>query len=122
MHASDVEDADIDEIRVTSVGIDDFVAFGPVEKGESVVVVGNVAITAMVSYTHPDWDNAMYDSEDKVLIPFDSVSGETEVTIEAPFSMSLLVDDDGAIMDIEEFRFRDDRFAYVELHPQEDYR
>src|ERR1700741_475017 len=119
---SDVEDADIEESTVTDVVIEDFAAFAPLRKGESVVVVGAAIVTATVSFSHPDWDMAMYDSEDKVLIPFDTVSGEKDVELEVEFSMSLLTDDDGDIEQIEEFRFRKDNFLSVELRPSEDFR
>ncbi|MER8841177.1 hypothetical protein NKH86_20860 [Mesorhizobium sp. M0913] len=48
-----------------------------------------------MSYTHPDWDNPAYDSEDKRLIPFDDVAGETEVQFDVDVSMSILVDENG---------------------------
>jgi hypothetical protein len=80
---------------------------------KEVLVVGRVKINATVSYTHPDWDTAMYDSEDKVLIPFDSVTGETEVSVEANFSMTILVDERDNPIQIDEFGFTDDRFRWI---------
>src|ERR1700741_2184147 len=109
-------------LEVERPEIEDFAAFAPLRKGESVVVVGAAIVTATVSFSHPDWDMAMYDSEDKVLIPFDTVSGEKDVELEVEFSMSLLTDDDGDIEQIEEFRFRKDNFLSVELRPSEDFR
>ena len=61
----------------------------------------------------------MYDSEDKVLIPFEDVSGETEIILEAEFSMSILVDENGDPTEIEEFKFRNDKFVWVELNPDQ---
>jgi hypothetical protein len=49
---------------------------------------------------------AMYDSEDKVLIPWDDpVSGDKDVEIEADLSMSILTDDSGKAKQIEDIRF-----------------
>jgi hypothetical protein len=85
-------------------------------------VVARLVAKADVSYTHPDWDNASYDSEDKILIPRDEVSGETEVELQLNVSISILVDGDGEPAQIEELQFRNDDFIYVELHPYEDYK
>jgi hypothetical protein len=118
----DVEDSEIDETTVTEVDIEDVMAFRPTEKGDPILVVARLVAKADVSYTHPDWDNASYDSEDKILIPRDEVSGETEVELQLNVSISILVDGDGEPAQIEELQFRNDDFIYVELHPYEDYK
>ena len=118
----DVEDSEIDDTTVTEVNIKDVTAFQPTEKGDPILVVARLAAKAVVSYTHPDWDNASYDSEDKVLIPHDEVSGETEVELQLHVSMSILVDDDGEPAQIEELQFRNNDFIYVKLHAYEDYK
>ena len=122
LQVSDVEDAEIEESTVTEVELSELISFGSLEKGGSILVVGSAEVTVTVSYTHPNWDEAMYDSEDKVLIPFDDVSGETEVVLNADFSMSIAVDDDGEPAEIEEFQFRNSDFVYVELYPYETYK
>jgi hypothetical protein len=122
LQVSDVEDAEIEESTVTAVELTGLISFGSLEQGGSILVVGNAEITVTVSYTHPNWDEAMYDSEDKVLIPFDDVSGETEVVMNADFSMSITVDDNGEPAEIEEFQFRDSDFVYVELYSDEIYK
>ena len=119
---SDVAEAEIDEVTVTAVEVGDLTSFGSIAKGGDVLVIGGAEVTATVAYTHPDWDGAAWDSEDKVLMPFDSVSGETEVTFQVEFSMSILVDEGGDLAQIDEFRFRDGRFQDVELHPPDDPR
>jgi len=117
----DVADSEIDETSVNAVGVNKITAFKPIAKGDPILVVGQLDVLALVSYTHPDWDNASYDSEDKVLIPFGDVSGETEVNLQVDFSMSLLVDDEGEPEQIDELRFSNDKFVYVELHPNDAY-
>ncbi|KJS15550.1 MAG: hypothetical protein VR78_08815 [Hoeflea sp. BRH_c9] len=118
----DVEDSQIDETTVTEVDIEDVTAFRPMVKGDPILLVARLVAKANAYYTHPDWDNASYDSEDKVLIPRNEVSGETEVELQLDVSISILVDDDGEPAQIEELQFRNDDFIYVELHPYEDYK
>lgn len=117
LEAIDVEDAYIEETTVTEVELIELTSFGKVTTGSDILVIGTVRITADASYTHPDWSTAIYDSEDKVAIPFRDVSGETEIELEADFSMSILVDEDGEPTEIEEFRFRNDKFVWVTLDP-----
>lgn len=117
----DVEDSEIDEAKVTDIEIKDVISFGSIEADESILVIATVAITADVSYSHPDWDTAAYDSEDKVLIPFDDVSGETEVKFNADISISISVDDSGEPEKIEQLSFRNDRFIYITLHQWDHY-
>ena len=113
----DVEGAEIDESKVTEVEVEKLTAFKSPEEGDAILVVGQLAVKAIVSYTHPDWDQAIYDSEDEVLVPFDNVSGETEVDLAIDVSMSITLDENGKPYEIEELRFRNDEFAYVVLHP-----
>ncbi len=112
---TDVEDAQIEGLTVTSVALSEMTTFAPPKQGGTILVVGHVEIEAEASYTHPDWDHAAWDSEDKVLIPFDDVSGETEITISGDFSMTIDVDDDGSPADIEAFNFEGDDFLYVSI-------
>lgn len=118
---ADVEDAEIDETTVTDLTVHDLTAFKPAEEGGSFLVVGRLTVTANVSYTHPNWDEAMYDSEDKRLIPFENVSGETEVSFDVDVFVSISADEDGEPAEIEELRFRSSDFQYVELHPHDPY-
>ena len=113
----DVEDAEIYGITVTSVEPIDLISFGSFKNGGNILIVGTAEITAQVSYTHPDWETASYDSEDKRLIPFEYVDGETEVTLDVDFSMSITVDGDGEPVEIVEFRFRNDDFIFIDLYP-----
>ena len=57
----------------------------------------------------------MYDSEDKVLIPLDTVSGDKEVEFTVDFSMSILVDDKGEPSQIHEFSFAHKSFLWVDI-------
>lgn len=117
----DVEESEIDETTVTAVDVGALTSFGSIEEDGPILVVGQLTITANVSFTHPDWDNATYDSEDKRLIAFDDVTGETDVQFDVDVSMSILVDEDGKPEQIDELRFRNSDF-YFELHPLETYK
>lgn len=117
----DVEDSEIEEAHVTDVEVKELTSFGSTEKEGSILVVGLFSVMANVSYTHPNWDEAMYDSEDKRLIPFEDVSGESELSFDVDVSMSVAVDEDGHPEEIEELRFRNSDFQYVVLHPYDPY-
>ena len=112
----DVDESDIEETEVTDVEVIETTSFGSTEHGGPILIAGVLAVRATVQYTHPNWDNAMYDSEDKVLLPFESVTGKTEVGFEVDVSMSLAVGDDGYPERIDELSFRNDKFQYVELY------
>lgn len=123
LQISDVEDAEVDESTVKKVEFLDLVTYNAASGGGQILVVGRLKMEVDVSYTHPDWDTAMYDSEDKVYIPFDNVSGEKEVELEADFSMIILVDDEGKPEQIDHFSFSNDSFIWVSISPSdEDYR
>lgn len=120
LQSDDVMDAEIDEITVNSVAIQKLTAFKSIEKGGSILVVGTITAEALISFTHPNWDEAMYDSEDKVLIPFEDVSGETDIALSVDVAMSIAVDD-GDPDEIEAIRFRNGDFQYVTLYPPDMY-
>ena len=117
----DVMDSEIEETKVKAVTISRLSAFRSVEEGESIYSVVTLLVKADVSYSHPDWDTAMYDSEDKVLIPFDDVHGDTEVEFEVEASIFITVQEDGEFDQIDMLEFRGDDFQYVTLHPSHDY-
>ncbi len=81
------------------------------------LVIGTLKITALVEYEHPDWETAAYDSEDRILLPFDDISGETEVEFSAPFSMTIKCDEFGNPQNIEELRFQDVFWNIVDITP-----
>ncbi len=115
--ASDVEDANVEQDWVELETLHSFSAFGQIGEERSILVVAKAELKVGVSYTHPDWATAAYDSEDKVLIPvMEDVSGETDVRIDVDFSMTIAVDEDGKPAEIENVTFRNDRFLYIDLN------
>ena len=119
LQVSDIEDAEIDQSEALSVCIQHFVTYATAGKDDTVLVVGCMEAEVNVSYNHPDWDSATYDSEDKVLLPHHHISGEKEVTIEANFTMLIELDKSGKPTKINEFSFDDDSFIWVRLMPSE---
>jgi PIN domain len=112
----DVEDAEIDESTVEKVGFIDVRTFRAADEGKD-VLVGRIEMDVKISYHHPDWDSATYDSEDKVLIPHHTVEGQKNVEVEADFSMTLKVDQHGKPTSIANFSFNDDDFVWVSIAP-----
>jgi hypothetical protein len=112
----DVEDSEIDETNVIGVAIENVTAaFKPTTPGDPILVLARINATTFVNYSHPDWDNASYDSEDKVLIPWGTVSGQKEIDVEIDVALSISVDDDGNPAAIEGINFRNDKFVWVSL-------
>lgn len=65
--------------------------------------------------------DSSFSSEDKRLIPFEDIEGVTELTLDADFTMSLVVDEEGKPVEIDEFRFRNDKFQWIDLYPHDPY-
>jgi hypothetical protein len=122
LQVSDVEDAEIDEATVTNVELNRFTAFRSIQSGGNILVAGYAIVTADVSYTHPDWDTASWDSEDKIAIPWHDVSGETVVEFEVRFSMTVSVDESGKPLALDNLSFPGDSFVCLEIEPYETYK
>ena len=122
LQSSDVMDAEIDEVVVEGLEIGKVTAFKPLEENGSILVIAIIEARAAISYTHPNWDEAMYDSEDKVAIPFGNVSGETEIELVLNVALSVAVGEKGKPAAIEALRFRNADFQYVTLYPPDQYK
>jgi hypothetical protein len=68
-------------ITVENARLNDFRTFRTADKGKDILVVGRIEMDVKVSYHHPDWDTATYDSEDKVLLPHHTVEGEKNIDV-----------------------------------------
>ena len=98
----DVEDSEIHEISDTGISVLETIAFKSAEEGGSILVVGYLEVTATVHYTHPDWDTAIWDSEDNRTIVLHTVDGETETEFNIDVSISIAVNIDGDPVAIKE--------------------
>lgn len=112
---TDILDAEIDPIKVTEVSLSDLTSFGESGGDGRILLVGSAMVTIQCWFTHPDWDNASYDSEDKVLIVHDMAEGEVEIDAHIDFSMSLLTNSNQDVLQIDELQFLDESFIYVQL-------
>jgi hypothetical protein len=123
LQVDDVEDAEIYESTVEGVTFINLRTFRTAGEGKDILVVGRVEMDVKVSYSHPDWDTATYDSEDGVLLPHHTVGGEKNLDVEADFNMTLKVDQHGKPTSIAEFSFDDDKFIWVSIGPNDlDYK
>lgn len=119
LQVDDIEEAEIDEATVENVNFIDFRTFRTVGDGKDVLVVGRVVMDVHVSYHHPDWDTAVWDSEDRVAVPLHDVAGEKNIDVEANFNMTLKVDHLGKPTSIGQFAFDDDNFFWVSIAPND---
>lgn len=122
LEVADVPEAEIDEASVTQVQLADLITFRWTKDSGSILAVDTATVTAKVSYTHPDWDTASWDSDDKVAIPWREVSGETDVNFDVRFSMLVSVDKSANPVAVEELQFLDDDFVYVDIQQYETYK
>lgn len=122
LQVADIEDGEIDDSTVKRVEFLDLKTYDAAGADGQILVIGSLKMTVEVSFTHPDWDHSVYDSEDKVRLAFDTVSGEKEVELEASFAMTILVDDKKKPEQIDHFAFSNDNFIWVDLEEYEDYR
>lgn len=113
----DIRDSEIEEATVTDVRAVKLVSFGSTEKGGSILIVGCLQVRTGISYTHPDWDTAMYSDDDVLVwINDERVSGETEIGFNVDVSMSVAVDENNNPKSIEKLRFLNSDFQHIELH------
>ncbi len=77
LQVSDVDDGEIEDSTVEHVRFVDFRTFRTAGARKDILVVGRIEMDVKVSYHHPDWDTATYDSEDKLLLPHHTVEGDS---------------------------------------------
>ena len=118
----DVPDSEIERTIVTGVKAMELISFGSIEKGGSILVVGQFSVKVDISYTHPNWEKTMHYSEHEHFPPSGKVSGETEASFNVDVSMSVAVDENGNPKDIEELLFLSNDFQHVQLYSYGFYR
>lgn len=115
LQATDIIDAEIEPISATAIHYFDLTSFGETGDEGRLLVVGHALVSIHVWFSHPDWDTASYDSEDKILIPHGDVSGERILETEIKFFMTILTAEDGRFCQVEDLQFLDEDFLLVEL-------
>jgi len=105
-----VEDVTVSRLYRVSGQADQFIGFGCCEP------------KANVSFTAPDWDSAIWDSEDKVLIPLHSIEGEVEVEIQE-FAFSFLAEiRNGEVVIIDALELKEPWGLTTFLRDEDEYR
>jgi predicted nucleic acid-binding protein len=112
----DHEDGEVDSLRVVEVDIDDATSFSSVEAGGPVLLVGSATLKIEVEWSGPSWDSASYDSEDKVLIPWEGTGGNAETELNVSFSMSIRLNDDGVPDEIEDVSLSANSVIWIYVH------
>ncbi|PPT23352.1 hypothetical protein XarCFBP6771_02955 [Xanthomonas arboricola] len=120
--ATDVEDAEIIVLEVLAVNDLKVSALYRISAAEDTYIgFGKCTLSTNASYSHPDWDTAIWDSEDKVAIPLEKVDGEKEVEIDS-FSFSFLADiNDGVLNSIYDCEVKETWGLSATLHSLNDY-
>ena len=117
LEADDIEDAYVEITEISQLTLNVSNTFSTASKNGTVTIMGNAKISAAAYFSHPNWENAIWDSEDKVLRPFEEVSGDKEVEFSVEFSMSILVDDEGNLSEIDRVDIRNDSLS-ITLYPE----
>lgn len=96
---TDIEDAEVEFESLHWIELQELRTFAPISKGGDSLILGSVRARLEVSYSHPDWENAPYDSEDKKLMPLETIQGSASVECQIPFSMVIKIDPDGDVLE-----------------------
>ena len=93
--------------------------YAPLTKKGDAILLGQAEVIANFDICHPNWDEAMYDSEEKVLIPFESITGEIESNLTISFAMSVSIKK-GKLDAIEKVQFTNEsEFIYIDFYPSD---
>lgn len=122
LDADDVEDAEVELLELLRIeGLEVRSLYRIIEGENTYIGFGRCSAELEVSYSHPDWDNAMWDSEDKRLIPFETVEGKTNASTN-DFAFSFLVDmDGGKPVSVYDCEVREPWGVSLSLHPHDPY-
>jgi hypothetical protein len=122
LDAEDVEDAEIEFVKligVKSIEVKAMYRIG--EKEQSYIGFGKASADIEVRYSHPDWESAYWDGEDKVAIPHESVEGTSDVvTDDFLFSFLVQIEKDAA-PHVYNCEVREPWGITVTLYPQDHY-
>lgn len=116
---ADQEDGEIYDTDVLDVDFRDVRSYGQAYDGGDILIIGDASLRVLVAYTHPNWEDAIWDGEDRRLIPFEDVSGRGVIDVDVPFSMAIIVDEDNEPVAIDSIRFTNDDFQWVDLYPND---
>lgn len=122
IYSDDVEDGEIEVISVEEITLESIKVYRSTLEPNSYLVYAKVSCKAKALFNHPDWDNAIWDSEDKVLIPFDTVEGAAEVEFESePFTFTFIYDPEFDTAEVSNPQLRGSGYLSTSLYPREDF-
>ncbi|MFT3762287.1 MAG: PIN domain-containing protein [Pseudoxanthomonas sp.] len=122
LDADDVEDAEVELLELMRIEDLEVRSLYRIIKVENTYIgFGQCSAELEVSYSHPDWDNAIWDSEDKRLIPFETVDGMTNASTKH-FAFSFLVDmEDEKPTGVYDCEVCETKSVYLSLHSDDLY-
>lgn len=122
VEATDVEDAEIEVLDVQRVSDLQLTGLYRISEEDSKYIgFATCSLEASISFTHPDWDTAIWDSEDRVPIPHRRIDGEMDVDID-DIKFSFLVDiANGAVGNVSNCEVRGTKGITTQLLSQWDY-
>ena len=116
---SDHDDAEIEEVTVSQFDVISVDEFRTAE--DELFVTGRAQVKAIVNYTRDDYDNAIWDSEDKRYIVLDTIRAESNTDIEFDFAMTVKLDKKKLPSRIADFQLGDENSISFRLDPSDDY-
>lgn len=123
IQADDEDEADLDVtqvLEVDKVSISSLYRIGG--KTGQFIGFGRCEPKVSVSFTAPDWDSAIWDSEEKYYIPIHSVEGEKEVELDG-FAFSFLAEINGdEVVVVDALELKEPWRLSTRLHADEGYR
>ena len=111
----DIVDGEIELADVTSATVSNFSCFQNLANEKLILVVGAADIEMDLDYSHPDWDGAIWNSEDKIMTPWQVVNGTVSRSSDVLFSLVVEVDDGGMPKSINDFELKSFWFLDVDL-------
>jgi hypothetical protein len=106
MQIDDVNDAEITRTIVNSVKVLKLTSFKATADGDPILVTGKFEAQVTISFTYPDWDTAVYDSEERVSISRRNIISETDIDFPLDFSLEISVNAAGTPKAIERISIR----------------
>jgi hypothetical protein len=112
----DDAEGDVAEVSVTKVEIDEFSLLDVVDRRATFEVVAAVRYAAKVIYD--DMDTAVWDSEDKVLIPMHRINTEVEGSVDIAATMEVDLDEEDRFRSISSIKLPDSDVGITVLPDQ----
>lgn len=120
--AVDEDDAELEIERVLEVlGVEVLSLYRVNDAQDKYIGFGRCQIRAHITFTQPDWDSAVWDSEERESIPLHTVEGEADLEIDE-FAFSFLAEvKNGVIVGIDGCDVKERRGLSTRLHDDEFY-